>query len=94
MLLDEVATVAHGKHWYSVRCSDIAHDFLEGVGIWIMEDVLSYCVAEEFVEYDDINEQIATFVYKGSDLINKPSALEGNRRNISIKQTIWHKCGV
>ena len=67
--------------------SDVGHDIFEGVAKTTMCQVIKYCVEEGFFSLADLNNCIATFPYKGTDKVDKPSPLN-ETRNVEVKQTM------
>ena len=63
---------------------DITHDVFEGVAKFVLCDVISYCISEDYFTLHDLNESIEQFPYSACDRANKPCILSSPN---DIKQT-------
>ena len=66
---------------------DISHDIFEGVARTVISSVLQYCIEQGYVTLEQINHEIVTFAYSGSDGTNKPQPLRVNGKKVLVKET-------
>ena len=66
---------------------DISHDIFEGVARTVISSVLQHCIERGYVTLDEVNHQIITFAYSGSDRTNKPQPLRVNGKKVVVKET-------
>ncbi len=79
--------VFEGFHVSTSLPSCAAHDMFEGASLWLMEELIHYCLRERFFTMAILNRAINNFPYEGSDKRDKPSPVSGKPTAIICKQS-------
>lgn len=65
---------------------DVMHDLLEGVGPYVMKEMLKVMIQKKYLTLRDLNDAIENFPYGSTEITSKPSIIPGNVLNSNDNQ--------
>ena len=74
--------------------SDIGHDIFEGVAVDVLQNVIRYCVQQDFFSLEHLNNQIETFPYSNMDKDKKPCTFATPLSQFCVKQNAMQMWGL
>ena len=68
--------------------SCFGHDLWEGVAVWLIEQLVSYCIRSRFFSLAQLNSRLHKLPYQSTDKRDKPNPLTATGTNVTCKQTM------